>query len=96
MGESNKEGLLAAWLYPLRPHNSVKRTIEEELNGTLAEGIIRQRDLKNGLQIEDLIESLRNGNAYVNIHTKNHIMGELRGQVETDNYVGLMQEEPGC
>jgi hypothetical protein len=96
MGASNKEGLLAAWLYPPRQHNSAKRTIEEEFNGTLAEGVIRQEDLRDGLVLEDLIESLRSGNAYVNIHTRNFIMGELRGQVETDQYVGLRDEDPGC
>lgn len=96
MGASNKEGLMAAWLYPPRQHNSAKRTIEGEFNGTLAEGVIRQGDLENGLLLKDLTESLRNGNAYVNIHTKKYIMGELRGQVETDKYVGLRQKEPGC
>ena len=96
MGASNKEGLMAAWLYPPRQYNSAKRTIEGEFNGTLAEGVIRQDDLENGLLLEDLTESLRNGNAYVNIHTKKYIMGELRGQVVTDKYVGLRQKEPGC
>ena len=96
IGAHNKEGLLAAWLYPPRQQNLAKRSIQEELNGTLAEGVIRQRDLKNGLQLGYVIESLRNGNAYVNIHTQNYVMGELRGQVTTDKYVDLMQEEPGC
>jgi hypothetical protein len=96
MGASNQEGLLAVWLYPPRKHNSAKRTIKEEFNGTLAEGVIKQEDLKDGLALEDLIESLRRGNAYVNVHTRNFIMGELRGQVETDQYVGLREEDPGC
>ena len=96
MGASDKEGLMAAWLYPPRQHNSAKRTIEEEFNGTLAEGVITQDDLEDGLLLGDLIESLRNGNAYVNIHTKKYIMGELRGQVDTEKYVNLVQQEPGC
>lgn len=96
MGAPNKEGLLAVWLYPPRKHNQANRIIEEELNGTLAEGVIRQEDLRDGLVLEDLVESLRSGNAYVNIHTRNFIMGELRGQVETDQYVGLRDEDPGC
>ena len=97
IGELDKEGPLAAWLYPLREYDQAnRRVIEEELNGTLADGVIRQEDLKNDLALEDLIESLRSGDAYVNVHTKNFIMGELRGQVNTDRFVGLLDEEPGC
>lgn len=96
MGALDEEGLLAVWLYPPQNHKSAKRTIKGEFNGTLAEGVIKQEDLKGGIVLDDLIESLRNGNAYVNIHTRNFIMGELRGQVETKQYVGLREDEPGC
>lgn len=96
METSDKEGLLAVCLYP-RPGSTTQKkcTIEEEFNGTLAEGVIRKEDLKDGI-VGDLTQSLRSWNAYVNVHTRNCIMGELRGQVEIDQYVELRDEDPRC
>ena len=96
IGPSDKEGLVAVWLYPPQNNKTAQHIIEGEFNGTLTEGVIRQEDLKHGIVLGDLIESLRDGNAYVNIHTRNFIMGELRGQVETNQYVGLRENDPGC
>jgi hypothetical protein len=70
---------MAVWLYPT---NSAKRTIEGEFTGILAKGIIRAGDLEEGITFKDLIESMRNGNTYVNVHSKKYIPGELRGQVQ--------------
>jgi hypothetical protein len=70
---------MAVWLYP---NNSGTRTIKGEFTGILAKGVIRPGDMEDGVTFEDLIESMRNGRTYVNVHTKNYIPGELRGQVQ--------------
>jgi hypothetical protein len=57
--------------------------------------VIRKEDVKDGI-VGDLIQSLRSGNAYVNVDTRNCIMGELRGQVEIDQYGELRAEDPRC
>ena len=81
MGPSGKEGIIATWLYPADEHNKENRTIEGNFRGTLAEGVIKQEDLGHGITFAELIESLKNGNAYVNVHTKKFFMGAIRGQV---------------
>jgi hypothetical protein len=78
VGPCDKQGPMAAWLYPT---NSVKGKIEGEFNGILAKGIIRPEDLKDGITFNYLIESMRSGTTYVNVHSKKYIPGELRGQV---------------
>lgn len=54
------------------------------LNGVIAEGMIRANNLKGtltGKPLSELIAILRNGMAYVNIHTATNRPGELRGQI---------------
>ncbi|WP_083861940.1 CHRD domain-containing protein [Halogeometricum pallidum] len=53
-------------------------------NGILAEGTITAPDDRNGCGWEtlaDVVEAVRSGNAYVNVHTSAHPAGEIRGQV---------------
>ncbi len=51
-------------------------------NGSVSSGVItRETQLADGVTFDELKEMLRNGNVYVNIHTKNHPAGEIRGQV---------------
>jgi hypothetical protein len=87
LGSSDKEGIIAAWLYPSQDHGYGKRIIEGEYSGILADGVIRQEDLENGITFEQLIESLRAGNAYVNVHTQKFVMGAIRGQVEEKSII---------
>lgn len=52
--------------------------------GTLAEGTITARDLMSDLKGKDLsalVDDIRAGKAYVNIHTAANPSGEIRGQV---------------
>jgi hypothetical protein len=35
-----------------------------------------------GKTLDDLLEQMRAGNTYVNVHTKAHPGGEIRGQIE--------------
>jgi len=94
IGPADKEGQMAVWLYPLPGHDSAKRIIEGEFNGTLAEGVISPEDLKNGVTFEELIEALRNDNAYVNVHTEKFVMGAIRGQVQSEQYTSHMERLP--
>lgn len=94
IGPSNKEGETAVWLYPPPGHNPEDRTIEGEFNGTLVDGVIRPEDLKNGITFEELVESLSNGNAYVNVHTEKFVMGAIRGQVHLGEFAAHMEENP--
>lgn len=54
-------------------------------NGILAEGVITDANLINalaGMTIADLIDEIKAGNAYVNVHTSLYLGGEIRGQVK--------------
>ena len=94
IGPSDKEGQVAVWLYPIQDNGQASRTIEGEFNGTLADGVIRPEDLKSGITFEEVIESLNNGNAYVNVHTKKFFMGAIRGQVYSQEFASHMEENP--
>jgi len=48
-----------------------KRKYENELMGSL-----------KGKTVNDLIEQIEAGNAYLNIHTSKHPDGEIRGQIK--------------
>jgi len=76
------QGPIAAWLYPCPDHFAPDRCIEGEFSGTLAEGVIRPKDLENHMTFAELIEAIRNGNTYANVHTRTNVTGEICGQVE--------------
>ena len=51
----------------------------------LAEGTITAGDLTGpllGSALADLIEQIREGNTYVNVHTEANRLGEIRGQIK--------------
>lgn len=99
MGPANKEGIIAAWLYPVGDHDSENRTIEGKFTGVLAEGTLKQEDIRHGITFEELIESLSNGHAYVNVHTKKFVMGAIRGQVYPQEFARSMdgtESDSGC
>lgn len=54
------------------------------INGTLAAGKATASDV-NGISIDSLFTLLRNGKAYVNVHTAAHAPGEIRGQITRAN-----------
>jgi CHRD domain len=81
IGSTDKEGPIAVWLYPPHNHNAPNRLIEGEFNGILSQGVIRPEDLNDGITFDDLVKSMKNGKAYVNVHTKKYVRGEIRGQI---------------
>lgn len=75
-------GSVVVWLYPAAPPAVL---IEGTSNGILAKGIISAENLTGSLQgmpLTALIEAMRTGTAYVNVHTIKYGGGEIRGQIE--------------
>lgn len=58
---------------------------EGMFSGELAKGVITDKDLVGSLAgktIGDLVTMIREGGAYVNVHTTKYPDGEVRGQIE--------------
>jgi len=75
------QGPIAAWLYPCGDHDAPDRCIEGEFTGVLAKGVIRPENLENDITFAQLIDAIRNGNAYTNVHTRKNVTGEICGQI---------------
>jgi Cu/Zn superoxide dismutase len=56
-----------------------------KFSGVLAEGTITDKDLMGSLQgktVQDLVDLIKSGDAYVNVHTTANPDGEIRGQLK--------------
>ncbi len=74
-------GGVVVWLYP---SGAPPVLIEGITNGILAQGEITADNLTGSLAgqtLKDLIENMKSGNAYVNVHTVAFGGGEIRGQI---------------
>jgi hypothetical protein len=81
VGPAGENGPVVAWLYPSGPPPQL---IEGRFDGVLAEGVITAADLVGplaGASMDDLIDAIRAGNTYVNVHTSQYPPGEVRGQI---------------
>ncbi len=70
MAPAGENGGVVAWLYPSAPPPQL---IEGQFQGVLAEGTVTADDLTGalgGASFGDLIEAIKAGNTYVNVHTK--------------------------
>lgn len=94
IGSADSQGQMAAWLYPVGDHKPENRVQEGQFSGVLAEGVIRPADLEGEVTFEEVADSLRNGNAYVNVHTEKFVMGAIRGQVRQGEFAAQMEENP--
>ena len=57
---------------------------EGTFSGELAKGTITEKELMGplaGKQVKDLVKIIKEGGAYVNIHTEKNPNGEVRGQI---------------
>ncbi len=56
-----------------------------KFSGTLSEGTITSKELigpLTGKSVRDLVELIKSGDAYVNVHTDKYPDGEIRGQIK--------------
>ena len=81
-GAFGKNGPIVVWLYPSEPS---AKLISGKTDGVLAEGAITSANLAGPLKgktITDLLNDIKSGNAYVNVHTLQNAAGEIRGQIK--------------
>ncbi|MCC5907468.1 MAG: CHRD domain-containing protein [Balneolaceae bacterium] len=81
VGVAGVNGPVVAWLYPSAPPPAL---IPGRTNGILAEGEITASNLVGqlaGEPLEALLELMRSGGVYVNVHTSQFPGGEVRGQI---------------
>ena len=77
-------GGIVVWLYPSAPPFA-PTLIAGRSDGTLAEGVITAGRLINALAghpLSDLLNAIKAGNAYVNVHTSQFPPGDIRGQID--------------
>ncbi|HEX6254261.1 MAG TPA: CHRD domain-containing protein [Euzebyales bacterium] len=82
LGEAGANGGIVVWLYPDGPPPQL---IPGRTQGTLATGTITADDLVGdlaGAGLDALIEAMRAGEIYVNVHTLSSPGGEIRGQID--------------
>lgn len=82
LAPAGANGSVVAWLYPSSPPAEL---LPGRSDGVLAEGVITADDLVGpfaGGDLSDLMEAMRAGNTYVNVHTNQVPGGEIRGQIQ--------------
>ena len=82
LGAAGANGGVVAWLYPAAPPSQL---IPGRTDGILGEGEITASSLVgdlSGAPLSDLLDAMRDGGAYVNVHTSRFAPGEIRGQID--------------
>lgn len=82
LAEAGTNGGVVVWLYPDAPPPV---HIEGRHSGVLATGTITSEDLVGALAgagLDALVEAMEDGMTYVNVHTMEHMGGEIRGQID--------------
>jgi hypothetical protein len=78
LGPVGVNGPVVAFLYGPNP-------ISGSVTGKISKGVIRAGNLVGplaGMPLQNLLDMLRSGGAYVNVHTTAFPGGEIRGQIE--------------
>jgi hypothetical protein len=81
LAPAGANGPVVAWLYPSAPP---ALPIPGKFNGILAEGTITEANLVGplvGMSFSSLIDAMKAGDTYVNVHTDAYPPGEIRGQI---------------
>jgi len=81
LAPAGTNGGVVVWLYPAGPPPVL---LAGTSNGVIAEGVIKTENLVGALagkQLSDLVDAIKVGNAYVNVHTLMYPGGEIRGQI---------------
>lgn len=90
LGKRGENGPVVAFLFGFVPGGVT-------VNGLLSKGAIPKPKLLSplaGKEISALVEEMRNGNTYVNVHTVAHPPGEIWGQIrQTSDFFGEFDEE---
>lgn len=82
LAPAGQNGPIVAWLYP--EEGQEPELIEGRFNGVLATGTITDADLVGplaGMSVDDLLQEIKDGETYVNVHTQQNPGGEIRGQI---------------
>jgi hypothetical protein len=81
LGSLGKEGPVVATLYPSGGSPPVKAG---SFSGILAQGVLTAANLEGPLKgrpLSDLLKEIQTGNTYIELQTKQHPNGEVRGQI---------------
>ncbi|HEX6327225.1 MAG TPA: CHRD domain-containing protein [Jiangellaceae bacterium] len=81
LAPAGQNGGVVVWLYPSAPPPQL---IPGRFDGPLASGTITSANLVGALAgktVQDLVDNIEAGNAYVNVHTSQFPGGEIRGQI---------------
>jgi hypothetical protein len=97
LGEVDEDGPVVVWLYP-EPEADAPELLEGRFDGILTADAITDEHVGDeaGGTIEGLVDEIRDGNAYVNVHTEAYPEGEIRGQLVTvqDAAEAILEGEP--
>jgi hypothetical protein len=80
LSTTNLQGFMMAHIHKGKAGESGKPVVEL----SMGKGTITASDLKGplaGKQISDLVNMIKSGGAYLNVHTQQNQNGELRGQI---------------
>jgi hypothetical protein len=81
LASAGVNGPVVAWLYPSSPPAQL---IPGRSNGVLAQGTITAANLVGplaGQPLSALVDAMKEGGTYVNVHTSQYPPGEIRGQI---------------
>jgi len=67
----------------VRRFHDVNGPTTGSVDGNLVQATFTSSDV-TGVAFNDLLNEMRNGNAYVNVHTTTFPAGEIRGQLQLD------------
>jgi hypothetical protein len=82
LAPAGSNGGIVAWLYPSAPPSQL---IPGRSQGILGEGELTAASLVGALSgspLSALIDAMKDGGTYVNVHTSQFPPGEIRGQID--------------